>query len=197
MGESSDRKRAAEPTIQAIAKRARHEDSPIEDEIERPKFIKPEASRVLPRAPFGWTVFQEDGRILFRNDLTNKVQGFTPSTSQVESRYTAPIPKPSPIVPLDVNAIIAEAQAVAEAAEAVAELARTEAAVAQTTADEERRKEFKSSSAKNLKEKKVMGLFGAVVVKVMSKYRSELDADQFKKRAKEVSIFLFSILTSH
>jgi histone-lysine N-methyltransferase SETD2 len=39
-----------------------------------------------------------------------------------------------------------------------------------------------------IKEKRLMKLVGAIVVKCMSKYRHEMDHDVFKKHAKEVSV---------
>lgn len=58
--------------------------------------------------------------------------------------------------------------------------------------EEEKRKLRVKKKGEGNKDKKVMALFSTIVVQVMSKYKSHLDQDQFKKRAREVS-FLFSL----
>jgi len=53
---------------------------------------------------------------------------------------------------------------------------------------EKKRKEDREAN----KEKRLLKLVGAVVVKCMSKYRAQLSVDMFKKHAKEVSLFRLS-----
>lgn len=88
----------------------------------------------------------------------------------------------------------AKAAAAAEAkAKAEAEAAAAKAAKAGSSSSSRRSKHKKLSREEReaAKEKQLLKLIGAVVVKCMSKYRDKMDHDQFKSYAKEVCI-LFS-----
>ena len=56
--------------------------------------------------------------------------------------------------------------------------------------DKGKKKALSTEELEKLKEKKLMKLVGAVVVKCMSKYRDRMEHDAFKKHAKEVSCAL-------
>ena len=103
----------------------------------------------------------------------------------------------------DAAAIIAAAAATQKAAEERAIVEAAAAAEEQNKEEERkaererRRKERKDSEAKrhehgqghgreDEREKRLLKLVGAVVVKTMSKYRTRMDVDTFKKHAKEV-----------
>ncbi len=114
-------------------------------------------------------------------------------------------------------AIIAAAAAAQKAAEERALLEAAAAAEEQSKEDERnaererRRKERKERErgekkrhhdrdGEDNREKRLLKLVGAVVVKTMSKYRTRMDVDTFKKHAKEVrglptSSGLFSLTT--
>ena len=100
-------------------------------------------------------------------------------------------------------AIIAAAAAAQKAAEERAIVEAAAAAEEQNKAEERkaererRRKQRKEGDEKRSghgredeREKRLLKLVGAVVVKTMSKYRSRMDVDTFKKHAKEVRVFL-------
>jgi septal ring factor EnvC (AmiA/AmiB activator) len=78
----------------------------------------------------------------------------------------------------------------AAAAAAIAELKAKEEAAAERAANKKERARKKASMTPQekeaLKEKRLLKLVGAVVVKCMSKYAKSLDRDNFKKYAKEV-----------
>jgi len=84
----------------------------------------------------------------------------------------------------------AEERAIAEAAAAAEKQNKEEERKAER---ERRRKERKEGAEKrhghgqeDEREKRLLKLVGAVVVKTMSKYRTRMDVDTFKKHAKEV-----------
>ncbi|SCV73160.1 BQ2448_7085 [Microbotryum intermedium] len=104
---------------------------------------------------------------------------------------------------IDVNEIIAQVQRETEAVAAREEKERLKRELELKQAELEKLKKKKSSSLSRstsssanghstgtAKDKKVMALFSSVVVQVMSNYKGALDPDQFKKRAKEVTILL-------
>jgi histone-lysine N-methyltransferase SETD2 len=101
-----------------------------------------------------------------------------------------PLPKQTQMQTFDANALIAEAERAAKEAKE-AETRRIEEEEREQKREREerhrRKKEEKEEKERAQREKKVMGLFSAVVVSTMSKYRSQFEADAFKKRAKEVS----------
>lgn len=76
-----------------------------------------------------------------------------------------------------------EAKKLAEEAAEKAERRKERAALKKTLTPEEKEKN---------KEKRLMKLVGAVVVKCMSKYSKQFDRDMFKQHAKEVRIVTFS-----
>ena len=84
-------------------------------------------------------------------------------------------------------ALAAEQEAVAAAAEAKA---RADAAAAKAARKKERanRKAMTPQDKEALKEKRLLKLIGAVVVKCMSKHSKSFDRDSFKKYAKEVRL---------
>lgn len=105
-----------------------------------------------------------------------------------------------------VQAIIAAAAAEAVAAEAAATAAAAEAAAKQAAPPEPATSRKKSRQPKKVqtpeekeanKEKRLLKLVGAVVVRCMSKYAKSMDHDLFKKHAKEVRINLLSYNPSH
>lgn len=150
-------------------------DSP---EPSRPAFVKPEASTVhrasTPIVPFGWKVHRDStGKPYYENNFTAVTQWDVP---------TAPAVAGVKQVAMDINAIIAAAQAGADAL-----LAKEKAAKALELENQPSSSRGKDKKSAPSKEKKVMTLFSAIVVGVMSKYKSQLDSEQFKKRAKEVS----------
>ena len=95
--------------------------------------------------------------------------------------------------------IIAEAAAAAEAerTKAVEEAAAAAAAAAEAEAHKEHKKSSHRQKKQTQtpedkeanKEKRLLKLVGAVVVKYMSKYQDQMDHDTFKKHAKEVTHF--------
>jgi hypothetical protein len=131
-----------------------------------------------PVVPSGWLVHQDptSGKSYFENSFTRVVQWNFPTAPVV-----AEVPR---AVVMDVNAIIAAAQATADALLAKEKAAK---ALEEENRPSDGRGRDKSKSSATNKEKKVLTLFSAIVVGVMSKYKSQLDSDQFKKRAKEVS----------
>lgn len=115
-----------------------------------------------------------------------------------------PVPKPrAPSPPVfrvssaDIHSVIEEAKKAAEREKREAErLAAQEAKKAKereerdkrksVTRDKAKKKNLTSEEKEALKEKKLLKLVGAVVVKSMSKYSKQIDRDTFKKHAKEV-----------
>ena len=121
---------------------------------------------------------------------------------------TLPTPSPKIEVPSGKNAnqfsresiqaiiaAAAEAEAAKEAAAAVA--ASVESAKAVDNGNGSRKKQKTSKKGLTLeekeanREKRLLKLVGAVVVKCMSKYSKSMDHDLFKKHAKEVCTFSF------
>lgn len=99
---------------------------------------------------------------------------------------------------VSVKAIIAQAAAAAQAQEAAAMAAAAEAkAKAEAAAEKAARKKERALKKAHitpedkevLKEKRLMKLVGAVVVKCMSKHSKTFDRESFKKHAKEVRLF--------
>lgn len=93
------------------------------------------------------------------------------------------------------NAKKAAADEEAAAAAAIAEAKSKAEAAAEKTARRKERAQKKASMTPQqkeaLKEKRLLKLVGAVVVKCMSKYGKSLDRDSFKKYAKEVCHLIF------
>jgi histone-lysine N-methyltransferase SETD2 len=114
---------------------------------------------------------------------------------------TPPLPRNLGPSKQDIADVIAEASKRAEE-EALRRVKEVEAAAAAKAAEEKKAARKASSSAnrdkgkkkalsadevEKLKEKKLLKLVGAVVVKCLSKHRDRMDHDTFKKHAKEVS----------
>lgn len=195
-GEDGDRKRAAEFSIEHLAaKRARLEE-PVVDEaaLRRPAFVKPEASIIRPPSPVlpaGWRQHHDDlGKAYYENTVSGEVQWGAPTAPAIEPVVATPKAASAPI---DINAIIAQAQKEAEAV-AAKEAAKVEEE-RRASKDAARKRAGGTPSGRSgktdaaSKEKKVMGLFSAIVVQVMSKYRGHLEPEQFKKRAREVGSY--------
>lgn len=188
-GEEIDRKRRIENNLDQIVKRARLDpESDLVDSPSRPTFIKPEASlvrTVIPKPPTGWLAHKDSksAQYYYENSVTHAVQWEFP---------TAPVVEPSTpkVKGLDVNTILAQAQAEADAvARKEKERQAEEEAKARAAKRESGKLKSKkrSSGSEGTKEKRVMTLFSAIVIGVMSKYKAHLEQDQFKKRAREVS----------
>ncbi|KAI5119568.1 hypothetical protein M0805_005632 [Coniferiporia weirii] len=79
-----------------------------------------------------------------------------------------------------------EEKAAAAAAKAAAEAAES-ARKSKRPRDKAKRKSLSIEEKEGLKEKKLLKLVGAVVVKCMSKYQKRMDHDTFKKHAKELT----------
>lgn len=143
-----------------------------------------------------------------------------PSSTSIAKIVDIPLTPPTPWVPppaptpifqqgskQDIAAVIAAAsakaeqaakQAAAEAAVAEAERLRKEekdAELAKRKAAKAKKQQSREEK-ESLKEKRLLKLVGAVVVKVMSKYQNQMDHDSFKKHAKEVRSLLFSAMLS-
>lgn len=193
--EDSEPKSAQEFSIEHIAKRARLDSPPLAiDSPSRPVFVKPQASTFErmpppPNVPSGWKVHADPSskKYYYENRYTGETTWDPPRFPAINNA-----PKK---VELDVNDIISKVQAEAE------EMARLEAErkekedrekrekrKAKQKAASSRSKAGSSSSSRDLanKDKRVMALFSAIVVGVMSKYKQYLDTEQFKKRAREV-----------
>lgn len=173
-----------------MAKRSRFDSTPAPSTTEpsRPVFIRPEAvvHRALPGAPPGWDVFREEGlkgRVYFKCQETGAIQWDTFRAVKRE--------KPVASVAMDVASIIARTQAIAEATSKKEEDRRMEVE-GERKRERDKETQLKADKVKGAKlaakDKKVMGLFSAVVIGVMSKYKGSFEADQFKKRAKEVRL---------
>lgn len=100
----------------------------------------------------------------------------------------------------EVAAVIAAATAAAEAEAAKATAIAAAAAIdtvppipdaEQPKKPKAARKHQTKEEKEANKEKQLLKLIGGVVVKCMSKYAKQLDHDQFKKYAKEASVFTF------
>lgn len=100
----------------------------------------------------------------------------------------------------EIASIIAAANAAAEAEAArlaaVAAAAQHPPEVVRKKPKAPKKSQSKEERERN-KEKRLLKLVGAVVVKCMSKYAGKMDNDMFKKYAKEVRCFLASPLTCH
>lgn len=136
------------------------------------------------------------GREFYRNDYTGATQWVIPILAAEPVQA-----KPIPVQTMDANALIAEAERAAKEAKEE-ELRRVMEEEKERKREKEerykKRKQEKLEKEKEKKDKKVLGLFSAVVVSTMSKYRSQFEAEAFKKRAKEVrnSFFLLSLSQS-
>ncbi|KAJ6554544.1 hypothetical protein B0H19DRAFT_150279 [Mycena capillaripes] len=128
------------------------------------------------------------------NPPTPTVREKSPPPSKEEPR---PPPRPSQPTPAELSAVIAAAiaQKAAEdaaAAEAAAAAAAAAEAAKNAPRDHKRKhrphKKTQTSEEKEAnKEKRLLKLVGAVVVKCMSKYGKSLERDTFKKHAKELT----------
>lgn len=202
-----DLKRPSNFDIDQIAKRARLDERTPSSDVDldlfdRSAFVRPEANTAAlsmsiamnrPRKlPPGWS-FHFDaaaegggGREYYRNDLTGATQWDVPTRAA-----EPPAAKPNLATQsFDVNALVAEAERAAREAQEL-ELKRIEEAENEKKREREerhrRKKEERDERERAQKDKKAMGLFSAVVVSTMSKYRNQFESDAFKKRAKEVS----------
>lgn len=167
-----------------MSKRARFEEANAGETVRISTYIKPEAQVVMIKkddtaapAPYGWTRHYEmSGRAFYRC-----VDHYS------DTRYDLPPAKPNlrpkAAPAMGIDAIIARTQAEAAAKAAKEALDRQQKLDEEAEAMGKRAREKKSSS----RDKKVMLLFSAIVIGVMSKHRKDLgDAEHFKKRAKEV-----------
>ncbi|KAK4700276.1 hypothetical protein P7C70_g5976, partial [Phenoliferia sp. Uapishka_3] len=179
-------KRSADISIESLSKRHRVHDTPQDSfspEPFRPVFIKPEATvwaastLPLPPVPPGWSVSRDErtNKIWYKNMVTMQ------STRDPPTAPAIPI-KSNSNATLDVNSIIAKVQAEAKV--------RAEKEREQKAEEERRKKDKKRAEVGASKDKRVMGLFSAIVVSTMSKYKEYLEGDQFKKRARELTTIL-------
>lgn len=101
--------------------------------------------------------------------------------------------KPTPTHREQLDKIIADAAAAAEAERVrIADEAAAATAAEQAVAQKKlaRHKQTPEEREAN-KEKRLLKLVGAVVVKCMSKHQAQMDHDMFKKHAKEVRLLTF------
>ena len=178
-------------------KRAKFEEDPTPDQ-RIPAFVRPEivpqiASlvplRPAPRpAPPDWCLIPSDSSVedplqehMYMCLLTKLKINHYPTQAIIASEAE----KYRKANTIDINDVIARARAEAEA-KAAQEAANAAAVIAAEEAAKQAKRDAKEKQAKDKKEKKMMRLFSTVVVQTMSKYKKHLDADQFKKRAKEV-----------
>ncbi|KAI0287878.1 hypothetical protein BC826DRAFT_1041913 [Russula brevipes] len=121
-----------------------------------------------------------------------KPLGFTPARQFIPNRGLA-MQDQSLLRALEMDqartaAIIAAAAAAQKAAEERAALEAAAAAEEQTKRRSERKeREGKRHNREDDREKRLLKLVGGVVVKTMSKYRTRMDVDTFKKHAKELT----------
>lgn len=110
----------------------------------------------------------------------------------------SPEPRPPPVhkpTRSDIKRVIANAAAEAEAREAAVAAAAAAAKLAPPEKSSVRKKPrppkkvLTSEEKETNKEKRLLKLVGAVVVKCMSKYSKSMDTDLFKKHAKEVGTY--------
>ena len=177
---------------------------PLLDTPVRPVYIRPTASnpiRVIANiplaAPYGWKAHRDvdTGRVYYHCAGKNITQWDLPTADQVDKDPSLVERDPKPTGPLDVQTIIAQAQAVAEEKRKEEQARKHKEAEeeAQKVKDDQGARAANKATAKAAsKDKKVMTLFSTIVIGVMSKYKSHLDPAQFKKRAREVSPFLSS-----
>lgn len=175
--------------------RAKVEKDDLDESLNLPAFIKPEAivaqnsntSKPKPRitpAPDGWRIDFIDpgsgveGGIQYISLLTGMVSPIVPSPA-VQLREAN---KHREAQVVDVNDIISRVRAEAEAKAALE--AANAAALAEAQADARRQKRLQKENAS--KEKKMYRLFSTIVVRTMSKYKQHFESEQFKRRAKEV-----------
>ncbi|KZT68078.1 hypothetical protein DAEQUDRAFT_766652 [Daedalea quercina L-15889] len=165
-------------------------------------FSRPLDPRPQKRArPDSFFVYEHEAT---KDDFKLRVPAPLPPPKDPVKEPEAPKPTPEPNQYLlaqqrerDVAAIIAKASAAAEAALAAAVAAPSADADKEKEEEERRRREAKEARRKKRKqlsqaekeaskEKRLLKLIGAVVVKCMSKHRDQFDHDHFKKHAKEV-----------
>ncbi|KDQ16923.1 hypothetical protein BOTBODRAFT_30310 [Botryobasidium botryosum FD-172 SS1] len=129
------------------------------------------------------------------NPFFIKPRGFAPVAKQTSVPQKPPSPppptpvaKPAGASKAELDAIIAAALAETEAkmAEARAKEAAIEAEAAKA-AQKKARKARKEAAPKVDRDKRMTKLVGELVVKYMSRFKSELSHDQFKKYAKELT----------
>ncbi|KDE04152.1 hypothetical protein MVLG_05378 [Microbotryum lychnidis-dioicae p1A1 Lamole] len=179
----------------------------------------PTSSSTLPRG-WKKHIDKNSGDPYYENTLTREVQWTLPTKHLIDpapsssstfyrpSAETVHTPITTKMKAIDVNEIIAQVQREAEAVAVREEKERLKRELELKQAELEQLKMRSSSSlsrstsssnvnghgyghgSDSAKDKKVMALFSGVVVQVMSKYKGALDPDQFKKRAKEVTILL-------
>lgn len=99
----------------------------------------------------------------------------------------------------DIAGVIAAAARAAEEAKKLEEERKAAEAAeiamkAEKLAARAKKKELSTEEKEALKEKKLLKLIGAVVVKTMSKYQKQMDHEAFKKYAKEVCNFSYEKL---
>lgn len=145
----------------------------------------PASGKPKPKpAPLDWVLLPEDGPFAsdrYQSILTKRIVYRYPTATDIANE--AETHRKSKIV--DISDVIAKAKAEADA-RAAREAANAAAALAAEEAAKQAKIEAKEKHAREKKEKKMMRLFSTVVVQTMSKYKKYLDAEQFKKRAKEV-----------
>ena len=202
VGEENERKRAADQTIELMNKRARLSSSgtvPTLDTPIRPVYVRPTASarpiaKIPLVAPFGWKAHRDGatGNIYYHCAEKNITQWPIPTADQIPKDPALAEKEARALIgPLDVQTIIAQAQAIAEEKrkEEQAKKEREDQEELQKIKDDQGARAAQKANAKAAsKDKKVMTLFSTIVIGVMSKYKSHLDPAQFKKRAREVSL---------
>jgi hypothetical protein len=145
------------------------EPDPIDDyrPIKRPRFGEQDLETpTLSIKPLGQT---------HRSSSASKVPQpvASPAPAVVEARSTKPTKQ-------DLAAIIAAASAAATPEKPISSASNGHADVAKKPSKDSPKK------TQDNKEKRLLKLVGAVVVKCMSKYQSQMDHEVFKKHAKEV-----------
>lgn len=191
-----DQKRSLESTtLEQLSKRARLDDT-IGNEMDlssprpAPSFVKPLGASVVRTrrpAPYGWSLREDTmnhENWYYYNHSTKRGQIEYPRPDQIK-----PVPVASATVVLSVDDMIANVQATADAVMAKAQAEKDEIERVQREAKDKVREERKNGH----RDKKVLALFSAIVIGVMSKYKADLgDSEHFKKRAKEVSFPFYS-----
>jgi len=110
---------------------------------------------------------------------------------QYRTQPTAPVSMPRvPTAKEEIAAVIAAAKAAAEAEAARAPPPSPPPEEKKEKKERPPRKTQTAEEKEANKEKRLLKLVGAVVVKCMSKYSKKFDHDQFKKYAKEVGLVL-------
>lgn len=198
-GDGGGRKRSSDLALDNLfAKKAKLEEEErswsAPNGEDAPKFVKPSAiASVAPtpvslaslsaNLPPGWSVaFDLGARPYYYHNVT-RIRLWKPPTDEqhAQAEAAAFAQRKKQEASFDVNDIVERVRREAEAAAAAAAQASGSGSAVKAE-----RKKPKKKPKEVPKEKKMMRLFSAVVVRTMSKYKTYLDTEQFKKRAKEV-----------